>query len=212
MCIRDRACIAQNLEHETELGQLNTSAQQILSQTARINRIVDSLINFSRGENATQRPLVSVNLSEVTQEAIDLLLMSATCTRVQFIASIADDLEIIGDYHQLIQIFLNLLSNSRDASTENSKVTIIASKSVGGIKVTVNDSGSGIDEDIRNQLFEPFVTSKDPGEGTGLGLWVVFNLIKRLDAEISIITPAENNDCGTTVSMLFQNSEGTDIG
>lgn len=206
------ACIAQNLEHETELGQLNTSAQQILSQTARINRIVDSLINFSRGENATQRPLVSVNLSEVTQEAIDLLLMSATCTRVQFIASIADDLEIIGDYHQLIQIFLNLLSNSRDASTENSKVTIIASKSVGGIKVTVNDSGSGIDEDIRNQLFEPFVTSKDPGEGTGLGLWVVFNLIKRLDAEISIITPAENNDCGTTVSMLFQNSEGTDIG
>ena len=71
------------------------------------------------------------------------------------------------------------------------------------IIVTINDLGTGIDEDLQSKLFEPFVTSKDIGEGTGLGLWVVFNLVKSLGAQITIFSPAENSQRGTTVKLIF---------
>ena len=67
----------------------------------------------------------------------------------------------------------------------------------------VSDSGSGIDDDIQDQLFEPFVTSKQPGEGTGLGLWIVFSLVKNLGGEINLLSPAMNSDCGTTAQLHF---------
>jgi len=51
------------------------------------------------------------------------------------------------------------------------------------------------------------VTSKDPGKGTGLGLWVVFNLVKGLDGDITINSPAENDTCGTTVALTFNKPE-----
>jgi C4-dicarboxylate-specific signal transduction histidine kinase len=77
----------------------------------------------------------------------------------------------------------------------------------GKIQITINDSGTGIAENLQPQLFEPFVTSKDPGEGTGLGLWVVFNLVKSLGAEITISSPAQNSSCGTTVALTFDKLE-----
>jgi signal transduction histidine kinase len=201
------ACLAQNLEHESDSKQVLETAEHILSQTSRINRIVESLINFSRGEKSIIKNLQRVNLHEVAEETIQLLTLGDNASQVQFKANIPSDFEILGDYHQLIQVFLNLLSNSRDASTADSEVTILATEADGKIRITINDSGTGITQSLQSQLFEPFVTSKDPGKGTGLGLWVVFNLVKGLDGDITINSPAENNTCGTTVALTFNKPE-----
>ena len=104
------ACIAQNLEHEMEPEQIRESAQHILSQTDRIKRIVDSLINFSRGEKPTGRHFKRVNLKEVCEEAIQLITLADHTSTLSFSCLIAPNLNILGDYHQLIQVFLNLLS------------------------------------------------------------------------------------------------------
>jgi signal transduction histidine kinase/Na+/proline symporter len=201
------ACIAQNLEHEMEPEQISESAQHILSQTDRIKRIVDSLINFSRGETPKGRHFKRVNLKEACEEAIQLITLADHASTLSFSCLIAPNLNILGDYHQLIQVFLNLLSNSRDASPPNSAITILANSLDEKIRVTINDSGTGIAENLQSQLFEPFVTSKDPGKGTGLGLWVVFNLVKGLGAEITISSPAQNSSCGTTVALTFNKLE-----
>lgn len=197
------ACLAQNLQHETEPEQIAESAQHILSQTERINRIVQSLINFSRGDRALQKPVQEVNLRSVAQEAIQLLTLSTAKPEIAFVCDIDPQLTVTGDYHQLIQVYLNLLSNARDASPIDSQVTISAVLEPEQIRATISDSGTGIAEGISGRLFEPFVTSKEPGQGTGLGLWVVFNLVQRLGARVSLSSPAENSDCGTTVTLCF---------
>lgn len=67
----------------------------------------------------------------------------------------------------------------------------------------ISDQGSGLPDTVEGRLFEPFVTSKEPGEGTGLGLWVVFNLVNNLGGEITLSSPAINSDRGTTAALLF---------
>ncbi len=197
------ACIAQNLEHETEASQVAESAQQILSQTRRINRIVQSLINFSRGGNVLAAAQNDVSISAAADEAIQLLTLSEEQQDLRFISDIDPSLIISGDYHQLLQVFLNLLSNARDASPQGGSVNIEARAAEQEIVVTISDQGEGIEENLRSRLFEPFVTTKDPGKGTGLGLWIVFNLVKSLGAEVALNSPAKNSDRGTTVSIRF---------
>ena len=102
-----------------------------------------------------------------------------------------------------VQVFLNLLSNARDASPEGGTVSIRACANEREILVTISDQGEGIEENLRSRLFEPFVTTKDPGKGTGLGLWIVFNLVKSLGAEVALTSPATNSDRGTTVTISF---------
>ncbi|HAU02617.1 MAG TPA: hypothetical protein DCS26_06445 [Porticoccaceae bacterium] len=67
----------------------------------------------------------------------------------------------------------------------------------------VSDAGTGIPDDIQARIFEPFVTSKEPGDGTGLGLWIVFHLVKALGGEINLSSPAVNSDRGTTARLHF---------
>ena len=201
------ACVAQNLEHESKPEQISYSAQQILLQTARINRIVESLVNFSRGGKTPSTKGDKVNLLQVAEEAIRLLTLGGNSTNITYRCNIASHYNIAGDYHQLIQVLLNLLSNSRDASPVGSEVILVAKEKSSKVILSVNDAGSGIQDNIQSSLFEPFVTSKDVGQGTGLGLWVVFNLIKALGAEIQIFSPAENSDFGTTVRLTFDKFE-----
>ncbi len=197
------ACLAQNLQHETETDQITESAEQILSQTQRINRIVQSLISFSKGGNPLNTSRQKIELQGAAEEAIKLLTMSSSQVAVDFKSTIDPTLTIDGDYHQLLQIFLNLLSNARDASPQGGVISIAADSSDKHIQLKVSDQGSGIEDSVKGHLFEPFVTSKDPGSGTGLGLWVVFNLVKSLGAEISISSPAENSQYGTTATINF---------
>ena len=67
--------------------------------------------------------------------------------------------------------------------------------------MTVSDQGTGVNETVRGRLFEPFVTSKEPGQGTGLGLWVVFNLTCELGGHVSVSSPAIDSDSGSTAVL-----------
>ena len=98
-------------------------------------------------------------------------------------------------------MLVNLLSNARDAASDGSPVTIESELVGDQLTILISDSGSGIDNSIQERIFEPFVTSKQPGEGTGLGLWVVYNLVKNLGGEIVLTSPAINSDRGTTAQL-----------
>ena len=90
------------------------------------------------------------------------------------------------DPFKLLQVFLNLLSNSIQATDENGQIHIRLSASLEEAIIVVKDTGCGISKENAARIFEPFFTTKDPGKGTGMGLYVSWGIITNLGGLISV--------------------------
>ena len=93
---------------------------------------------------------------------------------------------LTADRTRLIQVFVNLLTNACDASRPGDKITVQARLANGGAIIEVIDAGEGMAQDLLDRVFEPFVTTKGPRHGTGLGLSVVYRIVKDHGGSISI--------------------------
>ena len=95
---------------------------------------------------------------------------------------------VLGNQTQLEQIFVNLLSNARDALSEAPKKTITIRSMVrpNEVEVTVSDNGVGIAPEDQARIFDPFFTTKPVGEGTGLGLSITYGIIKEQNGSIAV--------------------------
>lgn len=186
------ACLAQNMKYETEDEEMLESADQILSQTDRVSRIVQSLVSFSHSGNQQDHISENVNLRECAQEAINLVALQKEKGTIYFENLIPDTLQFTGDSQRIIQVFVNLLSNARDASPDSSTVVLEGQRQNRHIYFSVTDEGSGIPEEIKEQVLEPFFTTKEPGEGTGLGLAMVYSIIDDHNGNVEIISPADS--------------------
>jgi PAS domain S-box-containing protein len=185
------ACLAQNLKAETDDSEARQASQQILEQTQRISRIVQSLVGFARAEtlNSMQEP---VDIRLAVDEAIQLLQLGPEGRDYDFRNECRTDTRVRGDTQRLIQVFINLLSNARDASPRGSMIIARASTHGMNIRFEVEDFGSGLPQgDIRGALFEPFVTTKDTGKGTGLGLALVHGIVEEHEGRIQLIDKSD---------------------
>ncbi len=187
------ACITQNLQYEDDPAEIKESANLILEQTERIRRILHSLLNFAhRGkENSAEQERVCTPISQCVSDAMQLLRLQKEAKEVSYSNEVADHLQVIGDPQQLVQVFVNLLGNARDASETGSSVTVTAMEDETDIYLRVIDEGCGIPENIKEQVFEPFFTTKDPDKGTGLGLSLVYSIISEHDGNIEIQSPVD---------------------
>lgn len=185
------ACLAQNLKAETGDQEARQASQQILEQTQRISRIVQSLVGFARAETLNPaRELVEIR--SAVDEAIQLLQLSPEGKDFDFRNECRPGVIACGDTQRLIQVFINLLSNARDASPRGSAIIARASRHGPNVRFEVEDFGSGLPQgDIRNALFEPFVTTKDTGKGTGLGLALVHGIVEEHEGRIQLIDKAD---------------------
>ncbi|MFL0803702.1 MAG: PAS domain S-box protein [Agarilytica sp.] len=187
------ACLAQNMKYETEDEELLETAEQILSQTDRVSRIVHSLVSFSHsGKQEQDHVTEKVNLWDCANEAIHLVNLQKEKGSMRYENTIPHELKFIGDGQRMIQVFVNLLSNARDASPENALISIDGKAEAQNIHLSVTDEGSGIPEEIKDQILEPFFTTKDPGEGTGLGLAMVYSIVDAHKGSLEIISPVDS--------------------
>lgn len=187
------ACLTQNFQYDTDNPEILESADQILEQTERIRRILHSLLNFAhRGKDQdAQREHLETRISQCVADAMQLLRLQTEAKEVVYRNEVTDDLQVWGDPQQLTQVFINLLGNARDASEPGSSVTITGFADDSDIYLQVNDEGSGIPQDIQDQVFEPFFTTKDPDKGTGLGLSLVYSIISEHSGHIEIQSPLD---------------------
>lgn len=185
------ACLAQNLRYDSDNPDVRETAEQILSQTDRVTRIVQSLVGFSHTGHTAQSDFHAIILRECANEAIHLLSLQKDKQPVRFINEIAKNAIVAGDTQRMIQVFINLLSNARDASPEDGLVVLASSEDEYSIDFTVTDEGSGISPAIIERILEPFFTTKEPGEGTGLGLAMVYSIVEDHGGLLDIISPVD---------------------
>ncbi len=185
------ACLAQNMRYETDDPELLETADHILSQTDRVSRIVQSLVSFSHSGQQSQDKFEMINLHECAQEAINLLALQREKHQVEYVNQLSEDLQAVGDSQRLIQVFINLLSNARDASPSGSRVIIDGTEGDKSVTFSVTDQGSGISAAHMERILEPFFTTKEPGEGTGLGLAMVYSIVEDHKGDLSINSPVD---------------------
>ncbi|MGE8500463.1 MAG: sensor histidine kinase [Pseudomonas sp.] len=185
------ACLAQNLREEREGdAELTEISGQILEQTKRVSRIVQSLMSFAHS-GSRQQDDEPVCLAQVAQEAIGLLALNRRSVEVEFFNLCDSDHWAEGDPQRLAQVLINLLSNARDASPPGAAIRVRTEASEHTVDLIVEDEGSGIPKAIMDRLFEPFFTTKDPGKGTGLGLALVYSIVEEHYGQITIDSPAD---------------------
>ena len=192
------ACLAQNLREEREADtEITEISQQIIDQTKRISRIVQSLMSFAHagGRHQAADP---VNLHEITQDAISLLSLNRRSVEVQYLNLCDINHWVVGDAQRLGQVVVNLLSNARDASVPGAPIRISSEVMDETICFMVEDEGQGIPQTVIDRLFEPFFTTKDPGKGTGLGLALVYSIIEEHYGSITVDSPAYPDRPGGT--------------
>jgi signal transduction histidine kinase/Na+/proline symporter len=167
--------VTRNLREEPEAEDAPERLGLILHEAGRIQRIVESMLDFSRRDRAPRGE--RTYLAPLLRDAIGLASLGRRA-RVRFELEVDERLSIDGEGHRLSQVFVNLLANAADASPEDSVVWAVARTRPGTVSVDVVDEGPGVPTELAPRLFEPFFTTKDPGEGTGLGLAVSYRIVE----------------------------------
>lgn len=199
------ACLAQNIRDEFEDRDLRAMAEQIIEQTNRTSRIVQSLVNFAHaGTSNSQYDNVPVCIRDCIDEAITLVSLDKKGKSINYVVDCEEDCQIMGDSQRLLQVILNLINNARDASKPDSTILFECRRRGDQVQIVLTDEGIGIAPAIRDRIFDPFFTTKEAGEGTGLGLSLVFSIVQDLNGSIDIISPADTvRNVGTRVVLGF---------
>ncbi len=174
-------------------SDLAESAALIRDETGRLGRITHSLL--TGGTLPRLRLDSSAPLLPIVERARALVFAGVRDEGPELdISESVADLVVVADPDRLLQVLVNLLQNAVDANREGGGtcVWVSAWRRGSAIEIIVDDEGVGIDPDIQEHLFEPFATSKPPGEGTGLGLYASYMLVQTMGGDLTL----ENRDQG----------------
>ncbi len=199
------ACLAQTIRDEYPNGELNSLSEQIIEQTNRTSKILQSLVNFAHaGSSSVHYEKEVINVRSCMEEAVTLISLDKKSKDVELAIDGSEDLIILGNSQRLLQVLVNLINNSRDASQSGGRIQVQAIAEKDRVVLAITDEGMGISAAIQDRVFDPFFTTKEAGEGTGLGLSLVFSIVKDLDGDIDIISPVDKNKgTGTQVVLEF---------
>ena len=160
------------------LEELQRYLRLVADESARCGQIVSNLLSFSR-QNKVERCLFNIN--DIIRSVVLLVRHKMELQKITVEGKLAEDLpEIEGDRNQVQQCLMNLVFNALEAMPGGGKLTLTTSldKRVGRIRVAVTDTGCGIPPENLSAIFEPFFSTKSKDKGVGLGLSVVYGIIR----------------------------------
>jgi len=168
-------------------SDLSESAALIRDETERLGRITHSLL--TGGSLPRLRMEASAQLLPIVDRARALVFAGMRDDGPTLhIAESVEGLCVAADPDRLLQVLVNLLQNAVDANREvgGDAVWLSATPAGSTVEIRVQDEGPGLHPDIEGRLFEPFATTKPPGEGTGLGLYASYMLVQTMGGDLSI--------------------------
>jgi signal transduction histidine kinase len=189
---------AQGLERRVRDGDpLRMPVTSIVRESLRCKALVQELLTFSRTSKVTD---ALVDVADVVRSSVVLLEARAKMQGVQLSTGVEPLLPFVkGSRTQLQQVLVNLGTNALDAmKDQGGTLSVRVAAKDGGVVLEVADTGHGIPTDIRGRVFEPFFTTKGVGEGTGLGLSLVYQIVEQHHGHVDV---ASSGPTGTVMRV-----------
>lgn len=204
--------IAQNMiddinEDEFDALQAVVELLKICTLVDKSSSIIDHIRNFSRKSGMTMLP---VDINRIVLDAIDLINLQFKKNNIDIVLILNENVnKICGDRISLEQLVINLLINARDAIIERKKaehddytgkITICTDCTASGVRLIIEDNGTGISQDIVKKIWSPFFTTKRRSNSTGVGLSISNKILKEHNAAVTIDSQP---GVGTRFTMHF---------
>ncbi|HEV8243871.1 MAG TPA: ATP-binding protein [Nitrospirales bacterium] len=176
--------LSEHLQEETRPEVIQEFIGEIITAGRRIAAIVQGLNAFAR---RTQEQTVSdVNINQTLDEAVKMARMATVHDQVQVVTQFSDVPPVRGKADELLQVFVNLVTNAVQAMEGQGTLTLSTSSTNGFVRATVQDSGPGIPYNNLGRIFDPFFTTKEQGKGTGLGLHIVRDIVSHYGGQVTV--------------------------
>ncbi len=175
-----------------ELGAIDGDSERILrelhstmQQVRKATEIISHLRTFGRAASVSYEP---VHLEQVVRRSLSLMHEQLRLRQIQVRLDFPEEVIVLGNAIQLEQVFINLLTNARDAlaSVQHKLITITCAFQKEIVEIRFADTGPGVPPEFVQRIFDPFFTTKEVGAGTGLGLSITYGIIKDHQGAISI--------------------------
>ena len=173
----------------TDKEQIVRELRQATQQVRKATEIISHLRTFGRAAPVRREP---ISLRQVIDRSLSLMQEQLRLREIEVTVDLGpDEPVVLGNPIQLEQVFINLLTNGRDAVADSPRKAIRISGSVGStmVEVAFTDTGEGIPPGLEQRIFDPFFTTKQVGKGTGLGLSITYGIIKEHGGTISVVSP-----------------------
>lgn len=192
-----------------DVERLEKSLETAVDQARRVAEIVDHMRLFTRKTTGARRE--TVEFKDPIDGVLLLIGQQLLLRGIEVRKELGEALQISGDCVRLEQVFMNLLTNARDAVLQNqsdkAKTILLKTYRVPGdhvdppsVAFEITDNGPGISEELHDRIFDPFFTTKPIGEGTGLGLSVTNEIVREHGGRIEVESKAGE---GTTFKVLL---------
>jgi signal transduction histidine kinase len=188
------------LKNDARLDVFQNYLEVIIREVYHCKGIIGSLLNFGRKSDGM---IGTVNLNGLLLEILDLLKHQPHFREITIATDLKGTIPVIhGDSSGLRQVFMNLLLNACHAVKDGGQINVSTAHSPedGVITVQVRDTGCGIAPDVIDRIWDPFFTTKEVGQGVGLGLALTYNIVKGHGGEIRVESSVGN---GTTFTVLL---------
>jgi PAS domain S-box-containing protein len=181
-------------------------AQDASEQVDRASEIINRLRDFGRMSDFSRQ---EVDVNKLIRNVIAVIGEQLRLQSIEVRLDLNEDLGfILGHGNRLEQVIFNLVTNARDAINQNTdqvlrgtrRITIRSFRENGRFSVTVSDTGTGIRQEVKAKIFEPFFTTKEVGKGMGLGLSIVYGIVRDHGGEINVHS---EEGVGTTFKLSF---------
>lgn len=203
-----------NLLYLLRSGTLNQQQMSYLDeamqQVRRASQVASQTLKFSRSSN----PNASCKPSELIENTLQLLRPKLQLAQVEVRTEIRQDPQFSCSPGEIQQVLINLINNSIESMAGPGKIRIRAASSPDwsnrarrGLRITVADTGSGMSRETSHRMREAFFTTKE-GTGTGLGMWIVGELMDKHDGKISVRSSMHRDHHGTVLSLFLPTGRG----
>lgn len=184
----------QLMQDDFDKGSEESDNLKVMERQAKAcRRIVADLLKFSRQAKSVKAAL---DVNQVIEDVLSVTEHTFNIQQIKVIRRFTPYLpKVFGDAEKLSQVFINLFNNAQHAMEDGGGRIIITTKKLERfIEISVMDTGTGIPNDIKNKIFNPFFTTKEVGKGTGLGLSVTYGIVQEHGGTIQVESPLIDPD------------------